>query len=90
MQGALEIETTNWDETKNTLSGTSSGPLHTSHNVFVYVPKPHPWTWGGSGLFRDYESYSLKLIDENIIRVHLIFDNEDKVKWKINMNEFAG
>ena len=89
-QGALEIETVNWDQTAKTFSGTSTGPLNTSHNVFVYVPKPIPWTWGGSGLFRDYDSYSLKLIDQNIIRVHVNFEKGDKVSWKINMNEFAG
>ena len=88
MQGALEIEYVSWDENTKTISGTSVGPLNTSHNVFIYVPDPHPWTWSGSGLFRDHDSYSLKLVGNNIIRVHVNFERSDHVKWEINPDNF--
>jgi hypothetical protein len=88
MQGALEIENINWNESTKTISGTSIGPLNTSHNVFVYVPQPHPWTWSGSGLFQDHDSYSLKLVDNNIIRVHVNFDKSDHIKWEIKPDDF--
>jgi melibiase-like protein len=88
MQGALEIENINWDESTKTISGTSIGPLDTSHNVFVYIPESHPWTWSGSGLFQDHDSYSLKLVDNNIIRVHVNFDKGDHVKWEIKPDDF--
>lgn len=86
-QGAVEIEDVRWDESIRTLSGTSVGPLNTSHTVSVYVPGKHPWTWSGSGLFRDYDSYSLKLMHENIIQVHVRFDRSEKVQWKVNIDE---
>jgi len=89
LQGAVEIENVIWNETTKTLSGISQGPLNTSHNVFVYVPQPHPWTWSGSGLFQDHDAYSLKLVDNNIIRVHVMFEKSDQVQWEIKPDEFV-
>ena len=88
LQGALEIENTNWNEAMKTMSGISIGPLNTSHNAFVYLPQSHPWTWSGSGLFQDHDSYSLKLVDNNIIRVRINFDKNNRVRWEIKPNEF--
>lgn len=88
-QGALEIEDLEWDEGTKTLSGTSTGPLHSAHNVFVYVPDALDWTWDGSALFRDHESYSLKLIDRHLIRVQVRFEANDKVRWQLRYGEFA-
>src|SRR5262249_25118926 len=86
-QGAVEIEDVQWDEVTRTLSGTSIGPLHTAHNVSIYIPGEHPWTWSGSGLFRDYDSYSLKLMHSNIIQMHVRFDQGEKVRWTIDVDE---
>jgi alpha-galactosidase len=88
LQGALEIDNINWDESTKSMSGVSAGPLATSHNVFVYVPQPHPWTWGGSALFQDHNSYSVKLIDNNIIRVRVSFDRSDHVTWLVKPDDF--
>ena len=88
LQGAVEIEDVNWNEDAKTISGISTGPLNTSHNVYVYVPGDHLWTWGGYVLYRDYDSYNLKLVDNNIIGVHVNFDKADHVNWKINAEEF--
>jgi hypothetical protein len=88
MQGAIELESCQWDGTTKTISGVSVGPKGTSHNVYVYVPGDHPWTWGGYVLFRDYDSYSLKLMHNNIIQVHVRFDDADRVAWAIRVDEF--
>jgi hypothetical protein len=54
----------------------------------VYVPGEHPWTWGGYVLYRDYDSYSLKLVDNNIIQVHVSFGDKGNVHWQIAVEEF--
>jgi alpha-galactosidase len=87
LQGALEIEEIKWDENSKTLFGVSKGPLNTVHNVYVYIPEEHPWTWGGYVLFRDYEYYSLKLIDKNIIQVFIRFQKSERVDWEINYDK---
>jgi hypothetical protein len=88
LQGAIELETVNWNEMTKTLSGISTGALHTSYNLFIYLPEEHPWTWGGSALYRDYDSYSLKLIDKHIIRMHVHFEKAEKVHWQIKHDDF--
>jgi hypothetical protein len=88
LQGAVEIENLTWNQGTHTLAGISTGPIHTSYNLSVYIPKEHPWTWGGSGLFRDYDSYSLKLVDKNIIRVHIQFEKTERLFWEIKTDEF--
>jgi len=89
-QGALEIEDLQWDEKAKALFGTSTGPLHTAHQVFVYVPDALDWTWDGSALFRDRGAYSLKLVDRHLIRVHVRFDEGEKVRWVIRYGDFLG
>jgi hypothetical protein len=88
-QGALEIEDSSWDESTKTLFGTSLGPLHSAHRVYVYVPDALDWTWDGSALFRDYDAYSLKVVDPHLIRVHVRFDTSEKVRWAIKWNDFG-
>jgi hypothetical protein len=62
--------------------------VNSSHTLSVYLPENHPWTWGGYVLFRDYDSYSLRLVDPNIIRVHVRFEKGNSVQWKINIEEY--
>lgn len=89
LQGAIEIENADWNENSKIFSGISNGPLGSSHNVYVYIPKSHQWTWsGGPILFHDYDSYSLKLVDENIVQVHADFKNQETVNWQIKLDEF--
>jgi hypothetical protein len=88
LQGAVEMGNMTWNEETKTLTGVSTGPLNTSHNVYVYIPAEHAWTWGGYVLFRDHDSYSLKLVGRNIIQVHLSFDKGEQVQWEIKYDEF--
>ncbi len=89
LQGVIEIENAEWNENSKTFSGISNGPLSSSHNVYVHIPEPHEWTWsGGPILFHDYDSYSLKLIDEHIVQVHVDFENKETVSWQIKFDEF--
>ncbi len=78
-----------WSETERTLSGMSLGPPHSVHDVFVYVPGAHPWTWEKPARLRDYAGYSLKLVDANIVRVHVRFENESRVAWKIDLADYG-
>ena len=77
-----------WNENTKTLSGISTGPLNTLHNVYVYIPESHEWTWGGHVLFHDYDSYSLRSVDNNIVQVTVRFEKNEKVNWEIKPKEF--
>jgi hypothetical protein len=75
------------------MAGASMGltqPMSANKLLFGNDTQEIPWTWSGSPLVKDYDSYSLKLIDKNMIRVHVSFAKNDNVKWEINMNEFPG
>jgi hypothetical protein len=89
-QGAIEIEDVQWNETDRTLSGISLGPPQSAHDVFVHVPGEHPWTWEEPARMRDYAGYSLRLVDANIVRVHVRFENVGRVAWKIDVDDLFG
>jgi hypothetical protein len=86
LQGALEIEQVAWDFKTKTLSGTSAGPLHSSHYLSVYLPEPIPWTQGEPGLFHDYGAYSINRVDSHILRVWLHFHQSERIAWKIELS----
>lgn len=86
-QGAIELEHVRWNALERTLEGVSVGPAHSSHDVFVHVPGERPWTWGGVTLFHDYPGYDLRLVESNIVRVHLRFGNDGRVPWRIRPEE---
>lgn len=87
LQGAVELDDATWDDASNTLLATSNGPLGTFYNVAIYLPNEVNWTQGNQGLYHDFETYTLKLIDPHILRVHLKFDKSEKINWKINFKE---
>lgn len=90
MQGAIELENVSWDKAARTLSGVSLGPAGTAHNVAVYVPQPRRWVQGGPFLYHDSPGYTLKMMDDHILRVHVRFDRTSRVEWKVNFDEFFG
>jgi len=85
MQGAIEIEEVFWDAETKTLSGISLGPMNSSHYVTVYLPDPNPWKQSGQGLFHDFGSYSLNMVDTHIIRVWLHFNESERVAWRVQL-----
>jgi melibiase-like protein len=89
-QGAIELEDVQWNATERALTGVSMGPAGSAHDVFVYVPGDHPWTWPRPPLFRDFAGYSLKLVDSNIVRVHVRLENESRVQWRIESSDLFG
>ena len=89
-QGAIEIEDVQWSEVERTFGGVSLVALQSAHDVFVYVPGEHPWTWEKPARVRDYAGYSLKLVDANVVRVHVRFEDASRVAWKLDLDEFLG
>jgi hypothetical protein len=59
-----------------------------SNEINVYIPESHQWTWGGHILFHDYDSYSLRSVDENIVQVTVRFEKSEKVNWEIQTKNF--
>ncbi len=88
-QGAIELEDVRWDARAGALSGVSIGPKRSQHDVFVYVPGEHPWTWRGRQIpVPDGAGYSLTLVDPNVVRVHARFEDETSVQWRVAVADF--
>ena len=89
-QGGVELESVEWDAATTTLSGVSLGPAGTEHNVYLYLPEKHPWVQGDPFMFYDFPGYTLKVMEENIMRVHVRFEKAERVPWSVNMKKFFG
>ncbi len=89
-QGAVELERISWNPETKTLNGVSLGPLNTAHCVSVYLPEPYPWRMGGFTLFQDFDSYSLNMVHDNIMRVYVRFERSTRVEWEIKCGEMGG
>jgi hypothetical protein len=90
-QGAIEIDDFRWDGATGRFSGISTGPKQSAHDVFVYVPGDRPWTWEGrETLVRDQAGYSLKLVDPNVMRVHVRFEDDTRVHWHVDVGDISG
>jgi hypothetical protein len=83
LQGAIELEHTAWDAATRTLSGISTGPLASSHRVSVYLPEGTPWTQDRRQLYHDFEGYTVKLVDDHLLRVHVRFERCQRVTWSV-------
>jgi hypothetical protein len=90
LQGAVELESVNWDAQNRTLTGVSVGPAGTAHNVLVYVPEAQRWRQGGPFLFHDFPGYTLKLVDEHLVRVRVRFGGGTRVTWNVSPRDFLG
>ena len=88
LQGAVELEDVNWDNNKKIFSGVSTGVPYSSYNVYIYFPEPHPWRQGGIALYHDFQGYTLKMTDNNILRMHLRFEEKPTISWNIDFREF--
>ena len=89
-QGGVELESMEWNAHMTTLSGVSLGPPRSEHNVFLYLPDKHPWVQADPFLFYDFPGYTLKVMEENILRVRVRFDQTGRVPWEVNTRKFFG
>ncbi|MDB6058152.1 MAG: alpha-galactosidase, partial [Verrucomicrobiales bacterium] len=89
-QGGIELESVRWDDAAGILRGVSLGARGVDHNVFIYLPEKHPWQQTDPFLFYDFSGYTLKITEENLLRVHVRFDQGDRVNWELNVKMFFG
>ncbi len=87
LQGAHELDSVAWDSGGGTLAGVSLGPLGSAHNVTIYVPDAHPWRQGKPFIFQDRPGYTLKMIDEHVLRVRVRFDHNTRTEWEFRPDE---
>ena len=89
-QGALELESVEWDEGTSTLRGRSLGAPDSRHSLAVYVPEGYNWPVGaGFKRFRDSSGYSVKRIEPRLLRVHVSFDKGERVRWEVKFSKSA-
>ena len=82
-QGALELLDLVWDVSSNTLSGVSTGPVGSAHEVTVYVPSPYKWDNAHPAYFLEADGYSLHQTVPNLLRLRSRFDTDSTRKWKV-------
>lgn len=87
MQGAVEMEDVSFDTASNMLSGASVGTAGTSYTVIVYIPDNYQWSPKHGKLYDDFENYTVKKVDQNILRVHLNFDKVNKINWNVSFEK---
>ena len=52
------------------------------------MPGEHPWTWGGYVLYRDYDGYSAKLMQEHVVQLQVRFEQRERVEWAFDYGRF--
>jgi hypothetical protein len=70
------------------MEGVSLGPLGTAHHVAVYVPEAHSWVQGGPFLFHDFPGYTVKMMDDHLLRIRVRFDRATRVPWQVDLGKF--
>ena len=87
MQGAIEVENIIFNNSSSTLSGVSLGPEGSSHSVIVYIPDSYKWSPKQTKLYDDFENYTIKKTDYNILRIYLNFNNTTRIKWRVEFDK---
>jgi len=88
-QGAVELETVEWNSTSSTLRGISLGPAGTEHNVAVYVPDEYRWAADHPDLFHDFGAYTVILAEPRMLQVHVRFEASERVPWEVKFTPSA-
>ncbi len=83
LQGAIELEEVHWMEETRTLRGVSKGCPHRTDRLTILLPEAIPWVQGPPVLYRDFGSYSIKLVEENLLRVWLRFEEQEVIRWEV-------
>lgn len=86
LQGALELETVNWDEENKILSGVSLSPKNSNHVISIYIPQPQYWEQSEKSLYKDFNHFTTKLVNEHILNLKLRFENTEKIEWSVDFN----
>ena len=86
-QGALELESVEWDAPATTIRGVSLGVLGTDHNLYLYLPEKHPWRQREPFFYTDFAGYTLQVTEPQILRLHLRFDRTEGVSWEVNLEQ---
>ena len=89
-QGGVDLENLQWDAASTTLRGTSVGPPGSNHYVYIHLPEKHPWAQGDPFLFHDRPGYTLRVIEPQILRIQVRFDDSGRVTWEFNHAKFFG
>jgi hypothetical protein len=87
LQGAVELESVSWNAAAQTMEGVSLGPKGSAHNVTVYVPEAQRWVQGGPFLFQDFPDYTVKMMDEHLLRIRVRFDRATRVSWRVDLRK---
>ncbi|HWQ93386.1 MAG TPA: hypothetical protein VN673_17075, partial [Clostridia bacterium] len=82
-QGGIELESVTWDPANSELRGVSLGAPGTDHHLFIHLPEKHPWSQTSKFFFHDFPGYTLKIMDEQILRVRVRFDTGKRVEWRV-------
>lgn len=83
LQGAIELEEVQWMEETQTLKGVSKGCPHRTDRLTIHLPNAIPWVQGPAVLYRDFGSYSIKPVEENLLRIWLRFDDQEVIQWEV-------
>ena len=82
-QGAFELDGVQWDPAASVLHGNSVGSAGTTHRVSVYIPEKYRWDQKEPEYFHDFQGYSVKLIQPDLLRVHVKFVHDRRVPWEV-------
>jgi hypothetical protein len=82
------LESAAWNAAATTLEGVSLGPPGTAHNVVVYVPEAQRWVQGGPFLFHDFPGYTVKMMDEHLLRIRVRFGRAARIPWQLDLGKF--
>ncbi len=83
MQGAVEIENITFDNASGVLQGVSTAPVGNRFDVIVYVPDGYSWSPVQNKLYDDFRYFTIKMVDNKILRVRLDFADTSRIEWNV-------
>jgi hypothetical protein len=86
-QGTLELDKVEWDAGSGVLRGVSLGPPGTDHHVAIYIPQAYAWAQPRPAYYYDFERYSTKLMQPDLLRLHVRVDSNGAVPWEVRFNK---
>jgi hypothetical protein len=84
--GAVEIEDERFDKQSATLHVVSTGPEGSMHSVFIYIPDGFNWSPENGSIYSVYDNFTVRKVEENVMRVDLMFRENNKISWSLKFN----